>query len=290
LKNFEQIFLLYPDEAGEVDRLLSPFTESKPDIEATDDYGVIHRVWTVSDPEVIGKVQAMMKDKILVIADGHHRYETSLALRNEMRGKHPEFTGAEAFNYRMMTLVNLFDEGLVVLPTHRLVFGLEDFDVEEFLGRAKPYFHVFKVPKEELQHELDVKKEGHAFGLYDGENAYLLSLRDEKAATKFTEGRSDEYRRLDVTILHSMIIESLLGISREKIEDHVKYEREIERALGRVDSGEFQLVFVMNPTKPDQVKAVAELGERMPQKSTDFYPKLVSGLVLFDIAEGETVE
>jgi uncharacterized protein (DUF1015 family) len=206
-----------------------------------------------------------------------------------MREKKPDFTGKEAFNYRMMTLVNLFDEGLVVLPTHRLIFNLEGFDTDEFLARAKAYFHVFKVPKDELPHELDVKKDGHAFGFYDGRNAYLLSLRDEKAVARFTEGRSEEYRKLDVTVLHSMIIESLLGITRETIEDHVKYEREIGRALSRVDSGEFQLAFIMNPTKPDQVKAVAELGERMPQKSTDFYPKLVSGLVLFDIAEGETV-
>jgi uncharacterized protein (DUF1015 family) len=287
--NFEQIFLLYPDEEGEVDRLLSPFTGGEPDIRSTDDYGVTHKVWTVTDPGVIAKVQALMVDKILVIADGHHRYETSLNLRNEMRTKRTDFNGTEAFNYRMMTLVNLFDEGLVVLPTHRLIFDLEDFKTEEFLDKAKEHFHVIKVPKDQLAHELAQKADGHAFGMYDGENTYLLSLRKEESVAKFTPDRSEEYRKLDVTILHSMIIESMLGISKEKIEDHVKYEREIAKAFEKVDSGEFQLVFLMNPTRPDQVKAVAELGERMPQKSTDFYPKLVSGLVLFDIAEGETI-
>jgi uncharacterized protein (DUF1015 family) len=206
-----------------------------------------------------------------------------------MRTNKTDFTGKEAFNYRMMTLVNLFDEGLVVLPTHRLIFNLTDFDAEAFLGMAKEHFHVIKVPKDQLDYELRQKADGHAFGMYDGKNTYLLSLRKEESVAKFTPDRSDEYRKLDVTILHSMIIESMLGISKEKIEDHVKYEREPERAFARVDSGEFQLAFLMNPTKPDQVKAVAELGERMPQKSTDFYPKLVSGLVLFDISEGETV-
>ena len=287
--NFEQIFLLYPDEKGEVDALFAPFTAEDPDIHAKDDYGVIHRVWTVEDPKVTARVRALMKDKALVIADGHHRYETSLTLRNEMRAKHPDFTGSEAFNFRMMTLVNLFDEGLVVLPTHRLIFDLENFKTEEFLSKAKQYFHVIKVPRDELAHELGQKKDGHAFGLYDGRETYLLSLRREESVARFTPDRSDEYRRLDVTILHSMIVESLLGIAKERIEDHVRYEREPDRAFERVSSGEFQLAFLMNPTRPDQVKAVAELGERMPQKSTDFYPKLVSGLVLFDIAEGETI-
>jgi uncharacterized protein (DUF1015 family) len=291
-KNLEQVFMLYFDPADRIAKLFEPTSAQPPEIAVTDEYQTNHRLWTVSEPETIRQVKELMKNKVLFIADGHHRYETSLNYRNEQRQSNPGFTGKEAFNYRMVTLVNLADPGLLILPTHRLIYNLPGFDFDQFLNRTEEFFTVKKTGEAEIGQALNKGSNQHTFGAFSKQSGgYLLTLKDRSLVDRFVpKERSPDYKQLDVTILHSVIIENLLGIRPENIEDHVRYERELEDAVRKVKTGEFQLAFLINPTRPEQVEKVAQNRERMPQKSTDFFPKLVSGLVAFNIAQGEVID
>lgn len=289
-KNLEHVFMLYSDPGEKVSQLFADVCRRPAEISVTDEYKTVHRLWTATDPGAIGKAREMMKQKVLFIADGHHRYETSLTYRNEMRQAHPGFTGREAFNFRMVTLVNLADPGLLILPTHRLVFNLSGFNFDSFLRKSGEWFDVTPVAEAEITPELKKRAGEHAFGVVSARGAGLLTLRDSSLVDRFVPERSRDYKELDVTVLHSVVIEHLLGITPEKIEDYVRYEREPEDAVAKVKSGEFQMALLVNPTRPEQVEKVAQHRERMPQKSTDFFPKLVSGLVAFDIANGEVID
>ena len=286
-KDFEQIFMLYSDPERKVDALLAPTGD--PDITGTDDFGVVHRVWTLTDEDRIRTVQEKMKDMVLLIADGHHRYETALTFRQEIEAKDPGLSPDAALRFKTAAFVNVADPGLVIFPTHRLVKNLEaDWD-----QRRTAFADCFDMTEvADAEAEAKLKAAGsQAFVLHLGKGrSWLMKLKDKECVDRYVEaGRSSDYKDLDVTILHSVIIENLLGISKEQIEDHIKYEREAEKAMARVDSAEFQACFLMNPTRVEQVQTLSAKGERMPQKSTDFYPKLISGLVFHDIAAEETV-
>ena len=277
-KDFEPVFLLYTDEKNIVNKALDKYCKKDPILEVKDEKGVTHKVWAVDTPASIKKIAAAIKDSIFVIADGHHRYETAYNYRNELEGidvEHPA-------NYKLITLVNIEDPGLVILPTHRLIKNLEDFNLEDFLRKTNEYFDIKKTDRDHIVDELVASDLG-TFGFYSHITAYILKLKSSDVMKEVMPDRSDEYRNLDVAILHNILIEKVLGVAPEKIEDHVKYERGAEETMRRVDSGEFQIAMLMNPTRPEQVKEVAQNRERMPQKSTDFYPKLVSGLVFYDL-------
>lgn len=289
--NFGQIFMLYPDPENRVNQLLTGAKEDKPDMEALAEYGVVHRAWRISDKKTIDKVKKEMEDKSLVIADGHHRYETALDYRNWMREQNPDHTGEEFWNYRMVTLVSMEDEGLTILPTHRLIHSLERFDFQRFLKDCEKFFKIERADgKDKLLGEIESRgAEEHIFGLYASQGEYhLLTLKDEGLIEDFVEkGRAPKWKTLDVTICHSLIIENLLGISKERVaaQENIGYIREPEQAIRGVDEGKHQLIIFLNPTRMSQVKAIAEKGEAMPQKSTDFFPKLISGLVIFKVTE-----
>ncbi|MGI6066595.1 MAG: DUF1015 domain-containing protein, partial [Bacillota bacterium] len=286
--NFSPIFGLYSDESRIIDKaLLAAVGERKPDIDITDWAGEKHRVWVVSDPETINTVVRTMDKLKIYIADGHHRYETAAAYGQEMKYK-----GKRDFDYMLITLVNLFDEGLVVLPTHRLVKNVRNFDFAKFLSNVESSFQVIPIStadsKKEMLNKLleemaEAGNSSHAFGLYGGKNMYLLKLRDDHDIEKMTDKtKSPAWRHLDVTILHSLILEKLLGIGAKEraSEEFLKYTREDLAAIEAVDRGDCQIALLMNPTKVQEVTAVAEAGEKMPQKSTFFYPKVISGLVI----------
>jgi len=277
-KDFEPVFLLYTDPNNVVMDMIEKKCKDKPIVDVKDDRGVQHRLWKISDKDIIEKVAAALKDAILVIADGHHRYETAFNYLNELG----EVGTEHPANFKMVTLVNIQDSGLVILPTHRLVMNLKDFKVDDFVKKAEEYFTVKKVDRQNLKSVLE-KEKMYAFGFYTRKDSYILKLKDLKIMERFLPDRSKEYQSLDVAILHTILIENILGIKPEKIEDYIRYQRGIEETFKRVDSGEFQFAFLMNPTKPEQVRDVATKKERMPQKSTDFYPKLISGLVFYDI-------
>ncbi|MEO0122898.1 MAG: DUF1015 domain-containing protein [candidate division WOR-3 bacterium] len=277
-KDFEPVFLLYTDPKNTVMDMIEMKCKDKPLVDVMDDRGVTHKLWKISDKDTIKKIASALNEAIFVIADGHHRYETAfnyLKEIGEVGTEHPA-------NFKMVTLVNIQDSGLVILPTHRLLMNLRDFKTDDFIKKAKDYFEVKKINRQELKSAL-AKEKMYTFGFYTKNDCYTLKLRDLKVMEKFLPERSKEYQSLDVAILHTVLIENILNIKPEKIEDYVRYQRGIEETLNKVDSGEFQFAFLMNPTRAEQVRDVATKKERMPQKSTDFYPKLISGLVFYDI-------
>jgi uncharacterized protein (DUF1015 family) len=286
-KDYEQIFLLYSDPSGEVDRLLSP--QGKPDMQATDDLGVVQKVWAITDPAKLTAVNKALADKVMLIADGHHRYETALNYRKEMEAAGTVQPDA-ALRFKTSAFVNIADPGLVILPTHRLLYDLPQFNLEAALARLAGFFKVEAVEGAKLAATVAagfVPGET-VFGLYAGKDkAWTLKLSDKTAMQRFTRGRSPDYCGLDVAVLHTLVIDQVFGVPAERIEDHVAYERKADETLAKVDSSKYQVALLLNPTRAEQVQKVAARGERMPQKSTDFYPKFISGLVFMDVAETE---
>jgi len=235
-----------------------------------------------------------MADKSLFIADGHHRYDTSLNYRNERRAIAKTDAGDESYDYVAMFLTRLEDPGITILPAHRILFNLIDFRPQQLMGELKRYFNIERIgfnnqtDAKNLETVLDTMgnraDRAHVFGMrIKGENNYyLLTLRSEADMDALLTDRSPAYRRLDVSILHHLIIDKLLGISIDthKLGLNIEYIKEAGEAVRRVKRGTSEIVFLMNPTKVGEVKDVASTGERMPQKATYFYPKLVTGLVM----------
>src|SRR5450755_1832582 len=283
--HYEQLFLLYED-SGEIDSLLA--VQTPPTIEVTDEYGVIHRVWQVSDPSTIAAVQEKMRDRKLVIADGHHRYETALNFRNECRTSAGKNSDPNApYEFVMMTFVNMNDPGLLVLPTHRVVHSLNSFSADEFQKSASRYFEV-----EEIDAGLDAARAttrltergraGSALLAVTANRAFLLHS-PKAAGTQLLAGLSTRQQALDVVQLHNCLLEGVLQLSEESIQNqqNLSYLRDASEALDQVRKGAANISFLMNPCPVAQVRDVAFAGEVMPQKSTDFYPKLLSGLTAY---------
>lgn len=372
--NFSPIFSLYEDREKKVDTTLREAVGgTAPDVDFTDESGESHRLWVITDGEIINKVQQAMAGMRIFIADGHHRYETALNFQREQASrrkesrenaepeKHTGFSGLSApsgfavgsadvtsscsdtpenagsctrtedhaHNYVMMTLVNLYDPGLVVLPTHRLVKSIREIDPAKLVDKLKESFKVEEFPLapdrgnfQEFLQALAERGKGrlyqaagsgiksqkclstpgpetcgepggrnavnpcrpHAFGMYAGDNRlYLLTyLNNRQLDQVMPPGKSRAWQGLDVSVLHTLIIEKHLGICGElrARAEHITYTREEEGALAAVDSGAYQLAFFLNPTPVEEVIEVAGNGEKMPQKSTFFYPKLITGLVV----------
>ncbi|MDD2890538.1 MAG: DUF1015 domain-containing protein [bacterium] len=270
--NMEQIFLLYPDSENSIMKLIDGnIKNTTPLIDVRESYekDVTHKVWKIDNQDVIAKIQKLMDPKSLLIADGHHRYETSLNYMKENPNA----------KFIMATFIAIEDPGLLILPTHRAMYGIK---AENFIEKAKEFFTVKECAnKENLISELD-KAKAHSYGLYNGK-FYFLTLKDESIIEKFVEkDRTDEYRKLDVTVLHSLIIEKMLGISKEAVarKENIEYLRGLEDGIKGIDNKKYSLFFILNPTKMKEVSLIANKQETMPQKSTDFYPKLISGLVI----------
>jgi uncharacterized protein (DUF1015 family) len=285
--HYEQLFLLYED-TGEIDSFLMTDRNTTPAIDVADEYGVAHRVWQISDASVIRAVQDAMRDKKLVIADGHHRYETALNFRNECRAA----VGAQSdpqspYEFVMMTFVNMNDRGLLILPTHRVVHSLESFSAEDFRDQSRELSQV-----EEIDPALDaaratalLRERGHAGTvlLAVTANRAFLIHSPKPTGERFLAGLSPRQRSLDVVLLHRCLLEGVLKLSEESIrnQQNLSYLREASEALAQVRQGEANVAFLMNPCRVQQVRDVAFAGEVMPQKSTDFYPKLLSGLTAY---------
>jgi uncharacterized protein (DUF1015 family) len=282
--HYEQLFLLYED-SGEIDRALR--TEEKATIEVSDEYGVAHRVWQISNASVIGSVQEQMRDKKLVIADGHHRYETALNFRNECREKAGSGNGEAAYEFVMMTFVNMNDPGLLVLPTHRVLHSLESFSMDEFKKRSGELFAV-----EEVGGALDAERASALLEQRGRTGTALLAVAQDRTllldspkatAARFMAGLSRRQQALDVVELHKCLLEGVLQLSEESIrnQQNLSYVRDAAEAMAMVRGGEAKVAFLMNPCPVEKVREIAFAGEVMPQKSTDFYPKLLSGLTAY---------
>ncbi|MDR1892295.1 MAG: DUF1015 domain-containing protein, partial [Oscillospiraceae bacterium] len=237
--------------------------------------GVTHRLWAVYDPAFIEDMKLQFATRRLYIADGHHRYETALNYRRE--------THAPGSDYVMMTLVDMDSPGLLVLPTHRVVRDLPDFDGKAVLGACREYFEILEINPEDADLRLRAvyEKGKKSFVYYYGGKAFLLTLNNIAVMDGILPGKSASSRGLDVAVLHSLILERILKIDRENMANQVnlKYTREIGEAILAVDKGA-NCAFLLNPTRVQEIRDVAVAGEKMPQKSTYFYPKLITGLVM----------
>jgi uncharacterized protein (DUF1015 family) len=283
-----------------MEALLNP--AATPDIDVRDEYGVRHRVWRMASSDAISRLRTFMADKKLIIADGHHRYETALAYRNERREESvrrvaagvaasgaqptPAPDGDVPFDNVMMTFVNMDDPGLVILPTHRVISGLPGFDKDLMLRSLWGYFTAEKAPGPANVAQLvsalrEAGRQGTAIAALIGNETFLLRPRSG-AADSILGSLSSRQRDLDVVQLHKVLLEHVLGISEEAIrqQQNVTYLRDPAEAVQQLRSGA-NVVFLMNPVRIEQVRDIAFAGEVLPQKSTDFYPKLLSGLTIY---------
>jgi uncharacterized protein (DUF1015 family) len=258
--HFEPIFMLYPDPSGAIDALLDEAASVPPIEEVTDEYGAIHRVWKVASAPLI---QHLMADKKLLIADGHHRYETAMAFQRD----HPNLPGASRM---IMAFVNMHSAGLKILATHRLVSGV---DTAGFLAAADLDFDIHEIASlDELRSAWAKSADRSIIGAAIGDKLYRLEDRTSRNA-------------LDVRILHEGLLAKALGITEDAVRDekHLRYIRGVDKAVEEVRKGTAQIAFLLKPTSVEQVADTSFSGGVMPQKSTDFYPKLLSGMVMYKL-------
>jgi uncharacterized protein (DUF1015 family) len=277
--NMSPIFSLYSDPSNATWRALEPATAQAPWGEAVDGDGTVHRVWRICDPEVIAAVQAATRDAELLIADGHHRYETARAYAEEIGGEGEH-------SYVLMCLVALEDPGLTVFPTHRLVKGIDPARLEELDEALRRDFEVAEAPVGELAPPPGTGP--LQLGYIDSrlKRPLRLTLSEQAIADAALPGRSEAYRSLDTGVLEALLLKGPLGLSDEDISHlhNFRYARDAQEALKLVESGAYDVAFLMRPTPVAQVRDVAAAGENMPPKSTYFFPKLLTGLLFNPLA------
>jgi uncharacterized protein (DUF1015 family) len=292
-----QLFMLYDDPAAKLDAILEKVSAAPPTMDMRDEFGVVHYIWRIAEPETIAAIQSAMADKTLVIADGHHRYETALAYRNEQRTKHGATDPDAPYEKVMMTLVNSHSQGLTILPTHRVIAGLANFSYSSLLKQLSEYFDIHEIPMEggatkrasTAREQLAAAgTSGRAIGAYAGGDILaLLILKPGANLAQPLPNASPRQRELDVVLLHDYILEKCLGISAESVrqETNTRYERETSNAISAVAEGRAQICFLLNPVRVEQVMQMALADEVLPQKSTDFYPKMLSGVTIYRLEE-----
>jgi uncharacterized protein (DUF1015 family) len=260
---FEQIFVLYEDPGAAIDRLMDDVARQQPDVHLRDEYDVEHMMWTVTDRDRLEFIQSQMAARRLIIADGHHRYETALAYRDEMGGAH----GSDRIP---MAFFNMYSPGLTVLPTHRVLANVAGFNAPNLFARAAEFF----VPE---------AGEGVTIGVFAAGKLTNLRLKPSIDLAALMPDLSEKQRMLDVVILHRLLIEKCLDITEEAVkkESYITYVRERDAAINAVKEGKAQVAFLLNPTRLDQIRDIAYEGNVLPQKSTDFYPKVLSGLTMY---------
>jgi uncharacterized protein (DUF1015 family) len=296
-----QLFMLYSDAEMRIDAILAEAeSAAAPATQMLDEYGVRHRLWVIAGPQTVATIQKVMESQKLVIADGHHRYETALTYRNERRTQAGRIDPEAPYERVMMTFVNTKSEGLMILPGHRVAAHIHDFSWSGVRRYLEPWFTAEEFPfsgsgerseaKEKFLAKLTSERAKRAIGVYPspepGKRAfYVLTLREGVSLAQLLPNVSPLQRELDVVLLHEGILEPALGITPQAVtaEANLTYEREASAALEAVDSGRAQIAFLLNACDVDQVMKIATAGEVMPQKSTDFYPKLMSGIAMYRV-------
>ena len=285
------VFMLYEDRQKVADGIMAEAAEQKPLIDFVDEQDVKHRLFAITDKQNIEQIVKMMSDKSCVIADGHHRYTTGLTYSKE--------SSNPAAKYQMLAFANMHQDGLVVLATHRLVGNLENFGIKKLIEELGERFRITKYEFDSAQTKQHAKqdmleqmhaehdKDESAFGIYGSDNVfYMAVLKDKSIMDSIVPDMSSAWKTLDVSILHKLILEELLGIDQERLAEgeNLQYVKDTPNAIAdsiaQVDAGQKQTAFFMNPVKMQQLKMVTKAGERMPQKSTYFYPKVYTGLTI----------
>jgi len=296
-----QLFMLYADPQRRIDGILAEAESSAaPATEMRDEYGVMHRLWVIAEPQRVAAIQEAMKDQKLVIADGHHRYETALNYRKERPTRAGKIDPNAPSERAMMSFFNTRSEGLTILPGHRVAANIHDFSWGGVRRHLEPWFAAEAFPFSSEEKKAEAKKkffaklagarEKRAIGAYPAAEPqkrafYVLTLREGVNLAQLLANVSPLQRELDVMLLHEGILEPALGITPQAVtaEANLTYEREAGVALDAVDRGRAQVSFLLNPCDVEQVMKIAMSGEVMPQKSTDFYPKLLSGITMYRV-------
>jgi len=287
-----QLFMLYSDPQQRIDALLGEVAAaSAPATEVRDEYGVTHRLWPITDAARIQQIVAAMADRKLAIADGHHRYETAVAYRDECRAASKQSAASPDASHEkvMMTFVNADAPGLTILPTHRVLAGVQSFAAEALLQTLAQWFEVRTFDKGTDQvafHQaLLAARPQRGVGFCAAGRFCLLTLKPQTDLAALVPDVSPGQLQLDVVLLHRLILEKGMGITAEAVrkESHIRYERELARAIEAVQRGEAQACFLLNAVEVQQVMQMALAGEVLPQKSTDFYPKMLSGMAIYQL-------
>lgn len=297
-----QVFGLYEDTGEKILEQLKTFSNAPPDTSFVYKDGTGHKMWQITDQGIFKSVAAAMSDKSIFIADGHHRYETSRNYRNIMRIRYGK-SDNKPYEYLMMYLTDMGDEGLTILPSHRLISRLEEFDSGIFVEKAKDWFSMEEVVLSgadnsrralELKNILEDRgKEANAFVFHcrKDEKYYLMVLK-QGVMDKMSNDLQPSLRNLDVIVLSRLVLQKILGFTKEDLDDDsiFRYNSSIESTVSLVDSGEVEMIFLLNPTKIEQVQEIARESLTMPRKSTYFYPKVLTGLVFNKINPNETIQ
>ena len=288
---FGLVSMLYEDQQKNADQIIENVARQNPLIDCASDQNIRHRLFAIAAKADIDTIVKMMSDKSCIIADGHHRYMTGLTYSKE--------NANPAAKYQMLSFTNICQEGVKLLATHRLISNLENFNIEKSIASLKENFEITEFPFDSPNTKLEAKQKmlaqmkaeynnnKNAFGIYCGNNTfYVAILIDKQAMDSIAPNYSDAWKGLDVSVLHKLILEKLLGIDEQKLAkgQNLEYVKDtpnaIDDSISRVDAGQKQVLFLMNPVKMQQLKIVTEAGERMPPKSTYFYPKTYTGLVI----------
>jgi len=279
--NISGIFGLYADATKVADRLMKAFAASHEPIVDALFQGVSNRMWRITEPELVAQFQQSLLDRAVYIADGHHRYDTGVNYRNERAAANPSHTGNEPYNFILTYLANIHDEGLLIFPIHRLVHSLEGFDAALVRSRLEEFFAVTELPnRAALKAFLDGEASNYAYGVVTPGMILGISLKTDPKPL-LDAARPEALQRLGLVLLHDLVLGRLLGISQEAMakQSNLLYVHDDREVFEAVESGKVQAGFVVKPTTVQQVLAVSETGEVMPQKSTFFYPKLMTGML-----------
>ncbi|MEE9904201.1 DUF1015 domain-containing protein [Chlorobium sp.] len=279
--NISSIFGLYADAEGVADQLLAGYAEAQEPVADAMFQGIRNRLWRLDDPELVAAVQEALAEKTVYIADGHHRYETGLNYRRERAEANPEHSGSEPYNFILVYLNNIYDKGLVVFPIHRLVHDIGEFDPQRLRAGLEEYFDVTELDdRAALKGYLDASVSSYAYGVVSEDGVLGITLRGEPGVL-LDSGIAPALQKLGLVVLHEAVLTRLLGISHEAmaLQTNIVYVKEDSAVFDTVLSGKAQVGFVVKPATVEQVLAVSESGGVMPQKSTFFYPKIMTGLV-----------
>jgi uncharacterized protein (DUF1015 family) len=301
--NLSPIFALYDEPRQMINRLLAEHVQGKPpDVEVKEDKGGSCRLWRVTDTELLRMARGEMEQPPLLIADGHHRYEAAMNYRERMRAENPVFSGREAFNYVMMYFANMKDQGVTILPTHRLVRSFPPIAFRELEESLMRYFYIEPYAKNDegrrsfLRALQSGRKKHRLIGAsFKRDPRYLiLRLKNKRFMQRLAGDLSAPLQELDVSVLHRLILDHILSLKPEEqvAEGAIRYSQDEEKVLQALDKEDYQAAFILNPPKAEEILAISGAGETMPQKTTYFYPKLIDGLVMnkIDIAKEIVVD
>ncbi len=291
--NTSPVLAMYEDPAKIINSLLSVQEQDQPEIRITDKWGESHRMWAVTRPEFIKQIQQELARQPIYIADGHHRYDSALTYRREKAAQTAELTGEEGFNFVMMSLVDFADPGLVILPPHRLVRGIPKILLAGLKAQLKTIFDIEEYPVNlpDIWQKIDSLLTGikpdmprvslAVYGL-ESDRLQILTLRDAEAANRYMpDFHGDLYGKLDVSLVDHVILDKLLAFDKDQEDYTLEYSYDRLDAINKVKNQQYQLVFILNPVKPELIKSIADSGDRMPRKSTYFYPKSPAGMVFY---------